>query len=248
MSDDKKPKIQIKRFKDLDTWSIRPSKEGIINGTQVDLELASKIQEILNSYGYDVEVIGTGNFIEQQDALFGHESKLIEYRAEVKEKYNYDDWKSDYLIDLSNDRDISVEDLEKELTEAEIEKMNAEYEEVPYTDIAYGNIAYSFFVGKNIKSDMLQAAALYYGYLYMNLLMKVDESIIMRGNLIEDTLYESPDGFKEYLSHQGININNKNVERVTKVNYRIYKDSKFFGEAQGEIKAYKRIIEEILAL
>lgn len=41
-------------------------------------------------------------------------------------------------------------------------------------------------------------------------------------------LNDLPDEFKKFINNKGIKITNDNVEDVNTVNYRLYKDSKFF--------------------
>ena len=242
MADSKHPrKIQIKKYSELgDTWSFLPSKGGIIDGTQVDLETSRKILDILNTHGYDISILGTSNFLEERTGLFGNEDKLIEYRAEITKKYDYDDFKNDYLIDNNFDS-------EDDMNEDDMNKMEEEYFNLPY-DSMDGNVGYSFFVGKNMRKDLLKEAAVYYGFLYMKLLMNVDKNIVKNGSVEDNCLANEIDGFKYFLNNSGIHISNKNVERVTDINYRIYTDTKFFLEAKYEIKEYNEIISKILEL
>jgi hypothetical protein len=243
MDDSKhKSKMMIKRFSDLgDSWSIRPSKEGITNGTEVDTELAHKIIDILNDYGYDISIRGQSDFLTNKTGLFGSETNLIEYRAEIVEKMSLSDFEDDYRLE---------HDLEQtgDLDEETMDKMKEAYEELEYDEVYNGNLTYSFFIGKNIKRHIIKEAAVYYGYLYMKMLHDMDESIVQKGTMIENMLDENIDGFKSFLDDSGIRITNKNVERVTEVNYRIYQDSKFFSEAHSECKEYSTIINQILKL
>lgn len=235
-------KIQIKNFSQLDNWSwsmaIDP-KKGLISSSQLDFKLCDKILEVLNSYGYDITIIGIGDYLEKNGLTFGSENNLIEHRAEVVKKPDYNDFKHDYLID--NDFEN-----ESDMTKVDKDKMQAEYDELDYDEI--GNITYSFFVGKNISKQYLKQAAIYYGYLYMKMLHDMSDTFITKPTYEENFLRENEEGYKLFLNTNGIHISNKNVERVLDVNYRLYKDSKFFGEAKSEIKEYRRIIDELIAL
>lgn len=232
-------KMMIKRFSELDgSWSIRPTEDGIVNGTQVDTQKANKIIDLLNGYGYDIEVIGSSEFLDKYSITFGNENNLIEYRAKIVEKESKESFEEDYR---------HQNDISSKMTDEQQDAMLEEYDRLEYSDMN-GTCEYSFFVGKNIKKTILKQAAVYYGYLYTKMLNDIDADIVIKGDINDNLLDGNPDKFKVFLEANGIRITNKNVERISNVNYRIYKDSKFFEMAHSELRDYDEIIEAILKM
>ncbi len=236
-------KIQIKKFSEIDRWSWSmaiDNKKGLVSSSQIDMSFSNKIIEVLNSYGYDISITGEGSFLERNNLTFGSEPNLIEYRADLVQKQDYDDFKYDYLAD--NDFEE-----ESDMSEEDKNKMEEEYENLEYVEID-SSLTFSFFVGKNVPKVHLKQAGIYYGYLYMRMLHDMLPDFILKPSYEENLLRENSEAFKSYLNWQGIHINNKNVERVEDVNYRIYKDSKFFGTASDELSDYRDLVTELINL
>ena len=66
------------------------------NTKKIDIELGSKVIDLLAKYGLGIESIGTGNWLHGQKLVLPDETNFKEYRVHIGKKPNWDDFIYDY--------------------------------------------------------------------------------------------------------------------------------------------------------
>lgn len=229
--------IQYKKLSELGgNWSGQNTGKGMIG--DINLELGQKVLAFLYDNNLTIEVDQARGY--SPITPLGNENKLIEYRCsvqtrisdmeEVEENYKYEN-------DIEDDAD---------LTDDQRTEMMKHYDN-SFTDVE-GNLAYSVFLNANFPPERLNEAGAAEGLIYLRMFSSCFTENVRTGQYDENALGNEVDGFKSYLKYCKLRITNANVEMVTDINYRIYKDGKFFMIANDEISDYESIITELLKI
>ena len=93
-------------------------------------------------------------------------------------------------------------------------------------ELSHNNPNFSVFLpklGGNVKQAAMSDASHY-------LKMLNDVGLYLWKGILrnDEALSDTPDEFKKFLKHNNIKITVDNIEIVTTINYRLYKDSRFF--------------------
>jgi len=209
--------INTVNFSDLENWDIK--KDRVYTGTKnLNLDIGQKVFNLLEEYGLLAEV-GPGNFLTRQNSVLASEKQFREYRVHLSKIKPFNEYLDDEGID----------DFDK-LSKKEKIRIQKEYE----SRKIYGdtNLEFSVFLPSDIKSYDITNSALYDA---SNYLLVLSDCIPELFKGIEDNvLIDNTKGFKCFLNKKDLKITNDNIEDVPAINYRIYKDSKFFGELINE--------------
>jgi len=212
--------MKIVKNSDLENWSTKQfhDKNKYTGSKNLNTKIGYKMIEVFNNYGFFVMGVGPGDFLNTHNIVLEPEKNLREYRVELGLKNTWDNF-----LDWNG---VTEEEFE-ELSQDEQNNLKKEFDDDG--DIADGNMEFSVFLS-NVTKDEKSAFADAFDYLKL-----VEKSIpqmytnptledVRRGGVL--TEYENE--FKKFLNNKKINITNDNIEMVTTVNHRLYKDSKFF--------------------
>ena len=217
---------------ELKNWSIIDTNSNYINiPVNIDIKLGQTVKDLLtnNNIGLSID---NKNFLTPYH-LLPNEKNYKEYRItltkirtelEVLDNYGY---KSiDEITDEKEKKEI-LSEIDKEIN----------FEE---------NVTFSAFLSTSINSNNLEFAALDWASKYLKIIYTSFPNIIKSDIAIEDSLINNVENFKKFVSLHNIKINNDNLEILPDINYRIYKDSKFFynlGYEIGKNKAEQLFID-----
>ena len=228
--------IQLKKLSELNgNWSGRNTGKGQTG--DVNLALGARVLDFLDNHNLTIEVDEANGY--SPISLLGNEKKLTEYRCEIKMRSDLIDYEETYKYD----NNIADED---ELTPEQREDMMSSYGTAfeEFND----NIGYSVFLDSNFPHSRLNEAGAAEGLEYLKMFNKCFSEDVTGGRIDDDSLAHNVEGFKKYLTYTNLKITNSNVEIVNDINYRIYKDGKFFSIAHSEIDNYNTILQGLLKM
>jgi len=229
--------IQYKKHSELGSnWSGQNTGNGMIG--DVNLSLGAQVLEFLLENNLIIEADRARGY--SPISPIGNENKLVEYRCilktrisdmgEVEDNYKYDN-------DIADTEDLTAEQRDE---------MMAAYDD-SFIDVD-GNLGYSVFLNENFPPERLNEAVASEGLIYLRMFNECFQRCVLKGTYEDNALREEVEGFKSYLKHCKLKITNSNIEIVTDINYRIYKDGKFFMTAKDEIEHYSTIIDGLLKI
>lgn len=202
-------KLRFKNFKDMKNWTTKEDDSYKYTGKKkLDKKLGEKVIDFFEENSLHISV-KEGYWLEKHNLKFPSEKNLKEYRVCINKKESYENWLN------NNNYDDTSENRER-------------WEEIE-TEIDLNNLEWSVFLPTGIKNYDLESSAMDDSSNYLKLLMESYPDMLI--NIIDKrfgALEENPDGFKKIINAKNIVITNKNVEIVSKINTRLYKDSKVF--------------------
>lgn len=228
----KKGILKFMKFKDMENWDPKQNedKEKLTGKKKLNTNLGQKVIEFFEENLLFVSV-GPGDWIKRQELLLPDEKKLKEYRVTIGRKNTYEEWLEWNGYDDSPEK------------EKEWEEETPDFEDRDCPE-------WSVFLPVGTKN--LEGAAMADSSTYLKLITDAYPKVVeyhidtRHGGALGD----DPDGFKKFINKKGVNITNDNVEIVNKINTRLYKDSKVFGEFREILGDYetKEFMKEWLKL
>lgn len=234
-------KFSIVNSSDMENWSLDNNDKSKYTGTKnLNTNLGAKMIEVFNDYGFFVMGVGPGDFLNSYKITLDPEKNLREYRVKLGLNDTWENFleSNGYTQEEFDDLDIKEQQqLENEFNEQ--------------GDIADGNLEFSVFLPNGVKDEKSAFAD---AFEYLKLVQNSIPEMYINPTLDEPrdggVLSEFPDEFKKFINNKGIKITNDNVEEVNTINYRLYKDSKFFSnlkEVCDDFKInYKNLINDLL--
>jgi len=213
---------------DIENWNpkdILEPKTSYTGTKNLNFEIGKKVEELLKEYGLCVSDVGPGDWLKQQDIVLKSEKIFKEYRVHLGIIIPWEDFLDSSLVDGIKSFD--------NLTKKEKKELEDEYESSKMNDDT--RLEFSVFLPAGIQNYNLTFAALSDASNYLLMLNNCIPQIF-DGNMIEDCLKDEPKNFKCFLNSKDLKITNDNIEDVNSINYRIYKDSKFFLELEDVLK------------
>jgi hypothetical protein len=220
-------KLKTIDFKDLDNWDIKSKNDkDKYSGTKdFDLNLGQKTLDVLSEYRLGILSINPGDFLTRMEIVLPPEMNFKEYRITLGVKLTFDNFLENNEIDDSD-----------ELSDKELIEWETKYDNDEIINIDHYNLSFSVFFPVGVKN--FEASALSEASKYLKLLNDSFPDIIKDGYAEDDVLNRNVNGYKTFINNKGIKITNNNIEMVSTVNYRIYKDFKFFAELKDVCKDY----------
>lgn len=213
--------MKTKSFSDMDDWSIKTKK--IYTGTkQLDLQLGSKVIDLLEKYNLGIKSVDPGKWINEQHLLLPDEKNFQEYRVNIGKRIEWNDFLDNEGYDYDN------------MSEKEQEKIKEEYEKVEFNSYNY-DIEFSVFLPNGITDK--NSAAMSDASTYLKMISDSQLKDIMSGGADYHVFFDDVYGVKKFIDLKKIEITNKNLEELPTISYRLYKDSKafhMFNELIGE--------------
>lgn len=220
--------MRIVNSSDMEDWST--TKKVVYTGTKkLDLQLGSKVVDLLQEYGLGIVTVTTSDWMHKQELVLPDESNLQEYRVQLGTKQ---DWK-DFLDDYEMENEIEYE----ESSEEEKEKINEIYNELPYETDRHDRMEFSVFLPANTQN--LENAAMSDASSYLKLLKNSKLDSIIKGHCEYQVFFDYPSEVTNFINGKKIKVTNKNLEIVKTVSYRLYKDSKVFTAFEDNIGKYE---------
>jgi hypothetical protein len=214
----KKESMIIKKSSEIDSWSpsriLDKEKDKQLNGKKyLNLKLGEKVIDLFTSYNLSIEV-EPGDYLKKMHLLLDIEKQFKEYRVIISYKRSLDEY-IDYEYGGKENIDISDDELQEEYKK--------------WVDDGYDKIEWSVFLPMNVSNSNLKASAMSDSTTYLLLISKTYKDML-KGYMLEysNALSEYPVAFKKYLNNKNIKISNKNIELVTTIESRLYRDSKAF--------------------
>ncbi len=252
----KKQQLKLKKFSDMDNWSeederIKNIKKGTVSDFDISGTLGQKISDTFKKYGLGILSVNIGNWIQNHHILLPEEKNKVEYRVslgryltsqDLIDNFNVDTPEA-YIKKFGEDKDYKdFMDMYKQIQNSEIVEMDK-----------YSTLQFSIFLDKRVNNmnneighiAVWQAAGLYLG------IIKVSQmTSILGGRLDYSTALagEEVHNFKTFLKLHNCQLSVDNLEDVSTWAYRVYKDSKFFGELRDKCPMSKRLIDELLSI
>lgn len=234
----KKNLMKIVKSSELgNSWSVdnilNKDKEKHLTGTKkLDLDLGQKVIDLLAEYNLFISGVGSDDSCTKRFGLLEPEKKFKEYRVSLGIKQSYEDW---YEYNYTGEEDITEEELQEKY---EIYK--------PDDD---NKMNWSVFLPTSIKNHELERSAMADSTEYLKLLNDTYPNMF-KSHLEYYSAINESDNFKKFINKKGIKITNDNIEDVSTISYRLYKDSKVFGEFREEIgdNETENLISEWLVL
>lgn len=219
------------KFSDLEEWS-DPVKKKIYKGTKtLNLELGSKVIDLLHEYDLGILSVEPGKWLNDQKLLLPDENNLKEYRVYIGKKQSFDNFIDNY----EDENDVEY----KKLSSEEQEKLREIYDEDDsLMENQYGveNVEFSVFLPNNVRD--INEAAMSDASTYLKLLKDSNLTSVIDGSGDNDLFLSYTEEVVNFINLKQIEITNKNLEFVTTINYRLHKDSKVFN-AFDELMNYK---------
>ncbi len=213
-------KITTIKSSEMDNWSV----DQALN-KEKDKSLGEKVIKLLAEYRL-YPSITPGNWLKKWDAILESEKIFKEFRIDLGTKQSFEDW-LDYEY-----TGVEYDDLSDE------EQLNFE-NEYDNVEADFDNVEFSVFLPlgvKDVESAMCDASR------YLYILSKSLPEVYNSSLDYSGTLNENPDGFKRFLKSKDLTITNSNVEDVPKIEYRLYKDNKFFYHLEDQIGGKHRML------
>jgi len=185
----------------------------------LDKSLGSKVIELLAEYRLFPRIT-PGDWLKKWDIVLESEESFKEFRVSLETKQSFEDWLDYEHGDIEYD----------ELSGKEQMRFDEEYDNVK-TEFD-NRTEFSVFLPlgvKDVESAMSDASR--YLYTLSKTLPEVYKDSLDYGGVLGD----NPDGFKKFLSAKELKISNKNVECIPRIEYRLYKDNKFFNYLEDQI-------------
>jgi hypothetical protein len=216
--ENKKSKLQFIKKSDLnDTWSIQDigKTPKTANKPSIDFKLGQKTLDFLESVGIGIHSINKMDWLGDHHLILPEEDKFYEYRVA--------------LGTIITEEDVLDDHGYKSFEEGKEDKdFVSDWKTVgDVRDERYVNNNFSVFLPKKLSGTINQAA-MSDASQYLKMLKECGLEI-WKGTE-DDTLRDDPDGFKKFCKYNKVNITLDNIEMVQTINYRLYKDSKFFPE------------------
>lgn len=215
---------EIKTIKssELDSWDTKQiSDQKKYTGTKnLNKDIGAKMIEVFNNYGFFVMGVGPGDFLGSYHILLEPEKNLREYRVKLGLNDTWENFldSNGYSEEEFNELDIK----EQQQLEKDFNRQG---------DISDGNMEFSVFLPNGVKDENAAFSdAFEYLKLVQNSIPQMYTDPILEEPRSGGVLNDLPDEFKKFINNKGIKITNENVEDVNTINYRLYKDSKFFYE------------------
>lgn len=216
-------KLDTVKFSELDgEWSKPGDKRKYTGIKDLDSSVGEKVLEMLKTHGLSIEC-AKGDYLNKQDLLLKDEDKFVEYRVRLVRIIPWDDF-------LENEGYYTEKEFE-ELSDDEQLKLVDEYEENSTDDS--GDMEFSVFLPVDTPNHELKYLALSDATNYLNVL-NTSIPAVTKGGLNYNIFGEYPEETTKFINDKNIRINNKNLPIVNKISYRLYRDSKFFGNVEYE--------------
>lgn len=229
-------KFRTVNSSDMENWDPKtPDNEKYTGTKDLDIKLGNSVIELLKEYRLSPQV-GAYDWLHRHGIVLEPEKKFKEYRVSLGTKQTFEDWL---------DWEHTGTDYEN-LSEEEQLELENEYDNVqPESD---NSLEFSVFLPPNTKN--LEASAFSDASQYLKLLSESMPEMFKEYLDPRSVLSDNTDGFKAFINNKKIQITNKNIEIVNKIEYRLYKDSKFFGELREFLGDYdtRELITEWLKL
>jgi hypothetical protein len=244
----KENRLQIYKLSDLGGSWRNPGKEewDKIDTSHIDKKIPL-ILDTLSKHGIGIIDISNYEYLNPKTRtglgiLFPSEINSIEYRISLGR-----------IITLESILDVwgidSVEDFDKE--NINYEDFKEDLERVGEMEEARNRVEFSVMSPKRLKIDDMYIQS----YL-ITLAMKYLSDLIVsyKGVIFDHFDYHDAsrnmDGFKSFLNRRGEKINNKNLEFFPVIEYRLYKDNKFFYNVRKEFfndneERFKSFLQEL---
>jgi len=209
-------KFKTVKSSELDNWSVdqalNKDKDKHLTGKKdLSQELGSKVIELLAEYRLFPSVTSS-DWLKQHRLVLESEKNFKEFRVELGEKQSFEEWCDWEGIDYDG------------MGEEEQLKVEKDYDDIEPEE-RHGGLEFSIFLPfgvKDLESAMSDASK--YLYALSNSLPEVYNDDVDSNGVLSN----NPEGFKKFLSVKELKITNKNVEDVSMIEYRLYKDNKFF--------------------
>jgi len=204
--------MTTKNFSDMNDWSVKNKK--VYTGTkQLDLQLGSKVIDLLEEYDLGIMSVGTGKWMNDQHLLLPDEENLQEYRVNIGRRIEWKDF-------LDNE---GYEDFDN-MSEEEQARIEEEYEKLEIDSDPC--IEFSVFLPNGITDK--NSAAMSDASTYLKIISDSELKDVMSGGADYHVFFDDVYGVKKFLNLKKIEINNKNLEELPSISHRLYKDSKAF--------------------
>lgn len=242
---------KVKKFEDMkvvkstdlsDSWSVDDilSDKKQFNGKKkLNLENGEKFEKILNDNRIFISNVSKGDWIKKSNLELPVEVSFIEYRVLLGVKQTFEEF-----LDYYHSADI---DEYNELSVEEQDKLDNEFDELEIDDDH--NAEFSVFLPSNVEN--IKHAALADGLEYLRLVSKSIPDMYERPTL-DDPLLGDTEEVKKFINGKKLKITNNNLELAVVINYRLYKDSKFFDYFKDMCEknniSYKDIINQLLSI
>lgn len=216
-------KIELVKNTDLTGKWLPPKKDKnlVTKPVEFNEERGKKVNELLHKYDLCITDIGEYEWCSKHTTLLPDEKGLVEFRLtygmlkdenhfyeedDEYERYQNFDWDD---FDIERDRDLINDDL--------------------------GHIEHSVFLPANWKlsGDRLIYAALDWATDYLHKLTTFPE--VIEGDTESPKFYDEPKKFVAWLETHNIKFTNKNLSDLPDIDYRLYKDSKFFAGLEEHV-------------
>jgi len=220
-------------YKDLDTWSpkLLNNEEKITGKKHFDLNIAQKVLDLFENYRLYVSV-SPGDFCKRNDILLVPEKDFKEYRVYLQTKVSFDEF-------IDNEYGETPEDKTSD-------ELQNEYENYSLDDLK-NEVNWSVFLPKNPNN--LELKAMYDSSIYLYTLSKSYSEVMTYQLDRYEALERDGDAFKKFINKKQIKITNKNIEDVTSISYRLYKDSNAFDALKDYLEQdYNQFIKEWLEI
>jgi hypothetical protein len=230
-------KISTISSKDLvDSWTIdkKVYKKGNNLSTN-DLKTVDDIVAILSKYGLQLKVNSENYLLSKNMNLsLNFEKGFKEYRVYVYHTVSFEEY-------VENDG-LSVETLSEEES-----KEYASYYDSYLNDLDTDAI-FSVFLSPNNKNILENA--IINALSYLNLIYKSFIDVIIHEWVDNNLFREYTEQFITFINSINFKVNNKNLSDIVDIEYRLYKDSKFFIELREMIgdSNFRNLINELLAI
>ena len=181
-------------------------------------EIGNKMIKVFNNYGFFVMGIGSGDYLNKQKIIFELEKKLKEYRVKLGLKNTWENFLESNGYDQQDFEELNLK-----------EQQNLKSEFDNEGDISKEDLEFSVFLPNGVKNENNAFAdAFEYLKLVEKSIPKMYENPTLPYPNEGGVLSDFPNDFKKFINNKNIKITNDNIEEVNTINYRLYKDSKFF--------------------
>jgi hypothetical protein len=253
----KKQTLKVKKFSDMDDWSATENEatkgKPKVSAASLDLNttFGKKFSDIFRKYGLGIESVGIGSWIKNHGVLLDDEKDKVEYRVQLGRYLSNED-----LIDQF-DTDNPEEFIKNNKSNKSLcKEFMSMYDSVKTGKVVeidkFSNLQFSVFLDKRVSDinseighiAIWQAAALYLGIIKAS---EMTDVLAGRMEYYDALTGNDPLPLKKFLKQHNCKISLENLEDATTWAYRVYKDSKFFGELREWNKS-SSLMTELLEL
>lgn len=247
----KKPELEIKKFSDMEDWSVANAKKNkevkrtkASSDRDFGVEVGKAVQELFKKYGVGIYSIEQGDFCKDNSIVMPREKNSVEYRVtlgsykttdELIEEFGTDD-PEQFLKDNGGEKDSNYEyfmDIYNDVMDSKVEAFGR-----------YSDVQFSIFTGgviTDIDSEDGKILAWAKAFVYYTILNKCN---FKRGTSDYLDSLRDTENFKKYLKANECQLSIDNVEDVERWCYRLYKDGSFFNKFEDNID--KGVLDSIL--